>query len=75
MVFLFSAHQKPGDAHKENRIIRLYRLTNAIDFYNEATMLDCGSETGNRKILFFYFCLNSVCRYGLTFSAVSVNIK
>lgn len=38
--FLFSAHRKPGnDAHKEIRIIRLYRLTNAIDFYNEATTL------------------------------------
>lgn len=37
--FLFPAHRKPGDAHKEIRIIRLYELTNAIDFYNEATKL------------------------------------
>lgn len=37
VFFLFPAHREPGDAHKENRIIRLYELTNAIDFYNEAT--------------------------------------
>lgn len=37
--FLFSAHRKLGDAHKGIRIIRLYELTNAIDFYNEATKL------------------------------------
>lgn len=34
--FLFPAHRKPGDAHNGIRIIRLYELTNAIDFYNEA---------------------------------------
>lgn len=37
--FLFPAHRKPGDAHNGIRIIRLYGLTNAIDFYNEAPFL------------------------------------
>lgn len=37
--FLFPAHWKPPDAHSDIGIIRLYGLTNAIDFYNEADVL------------------------------------
>lgn len=57
--FLFSAHRKPGNAHKEIRIIRLqHRLTNAIDFYNEATNASLRRQETGYFILFRLFIFN-----------------
>lgn len=57
--FLFPAHRKPSDAHNEIRIIRLYELTNAIDFYNEAA-LPAGTGGGSIFLFLSSFSLQSI---------------
>lgn len=50
VVFFCFRTPKACDAHNEIRIIRLYEVTNVIDFYNEATVLS--QKLANRFYLF-----------------------